>query len=320
MRMVYLLYFCSVFLNDTIRMELRQLKYFVNVAETNSFSEASRLLNITQSTLSQQIKQLENELGVMLFERSSHRVCLTDIGEAFLPEAKRALHAADVCIDRMNDIKGLKAGCLNIGSTFSFLPLLKDTVLLFMKEYPDIKLNIHCHDMETLIRMVKDRELDVALSYKPTSISPEIESHILFDNQLAVVVSEHHPLAGEEKVKFADIKRFPLVMPAKGLQARNAFDLLTRCSESQFNVRLEINEVNVIIDLVRSSKFLVTVISQAAVSHITGIKVITLDHQNTQMEGSFHILKDSNTKRSTKEFLKMLCENKSYNIALLDML
>lgn len=236
MRMVYWLYFCSVFINDTIRMELRQLKYFVNVAETNSFSEASRLLNITQSTLSQQIKQLENELGVMLFERSSHRVCLTDIGGAFLPEAKRTLHAADVCIDRMNDIKGLKAGSLNIGSTFSFIPLLKDTVLLFMKEYPDIKLNIHCHNMETLIRMVKDRELDVALSYKPTSISPEIESHILFDNQLAVVVSEHHTLAGAEKVKFADLKRFPFVMPAKGLQARNAFDLLTRGSESQFNV------------------------------------------------------------------------------------
>ena len=173
------------------------------------------MLNITQSTLSQQIKQLENELGVMLFERSSHRVRLTDIGEAFLPEARHTLHAADMCIDRMNDIRGLKAGCLNIGSTFSFIPLLKDTVLLFMKEYPDIKLNIHCHDMETLMRMVKDRELDVALSYKPTSVSPEIESHILFDNQLAVVVSEHHPLAGAERVKCADLKRFPFVMPAK---------------------------------------------------------------------------------------------------------
>ena len=88
--------FAAVFTNYTVRMELRQLRYFVSVAETNSFSEASRLLNITQSTLSQQVKQLENELGVMLFERSSHRVCLTDVGEAFLPEARRTLHAADV--------------------------------------------------------------------------------------------------------------------------------------------------------------------------------------------------------------------------------
>ena len=301
-------------------MELRQLKYFVNVAEINSFSEASRVLNITQSTLSQQIRQLENELGVTLLERSSHHVCLTDVGEVFLPEAKRTLRSADVCIERMNDIRGMKAGCLNIGSTFSFIPLLKDTVLLFMKEYPDIKLNIHCHDMETLMRMVKDRELDVALSYKPTIVCPEIESHILFDNRLAVVVSEHHPLANAEKVRCADLKRFPFVMPAKGLQARNASDLITRGSDNHFNVRLEINEVNVIIDLVRSSKFLVTVISQAAVSHLPGIKVITLDHQNTQMEGSFHILKDSYTKRSTKVFLKMLCENKSYNMALLDLL
>lgn len=301
-------------------MELRQLKYFVTVAEMSSFSAASRNLNITQSTLSQQIKQLENELGVVLFERTSHRVSITDVGEAFLPEAKRTLRAADVCIERMNDIRGLKAGSLHIGSTFSFLPLLKDTVLLFMKKYPDIKLNIHCHDMETLIGMVKERELDVALSYKPASVSPEIESHILFDNKLAVVVSDQHPLAGAEKVRCQDLKRYPFVMPAKGLQARNAFDHIIGDTESQFNVRLEINEVNVIIDLVRSSRSLVTVISQAAVSHIPGIKVITLDHQNTQMEGSFHILKDSYTKRSTKEFLKMLCENKSYNMALLDLL
>ena len=101
-------------------MELRQLRYFVNVAETNSFSVASRMLNITQSTLSQQIKQLENELGVILFERSSHHVCLTDVGEAFLPEARHTLHAADICIERMNDIRGLKAGCLHICLLYTF--------------------------------------------------------------------------------------------------------------------------------------------------------------------------------------------------------
>ena len=66
-------------------MELRQLKYFVKVAEMKNFSEAARLLNVTQSTLSQQIKQLEGELGVELFTRNSHHVDLTDIGKEFFP-------------------------------------------------------------------------------------------------------------------------------------------------------------------------------------------------------------------------------------------
>ena len=91
-------------------MELRQLRYFASVAETKSFSEASRVLNVTQSTLSQQIKQLEDELGVTLFERSSHHVGLTDVGEVFLPEAKQTLRSAEVCIERMNDIRDMKAG------------------------------------------------------------------------------------------------------------------------------------------------------------------------------------------------------------------
>lgn len=72
-------------------MELRQLKYFVKTAETLNFSEAARLLFITQSTLSQQIRSLEQELGTMLFVRDSHGVVLTESGEKLLPQAKKTL-------------------------------------------------------------------------------------------------------------------------------------------------------------------------------------------------------------------------------------
>ena len=78
-------------------MELRQLKYFQKVAELQNFSEASRLLNITQSTLSQQIKKLEEELNVTLLLRDSHHVQLTDIGEAILPAINRTLRDANAC-------------------------------------------------------------------------------------------------------------------------------------------------------------------------------------------------------------------------------
>lgn len=300
-------------------MELRQLKYFAKVAELKNFSEASRQLNITQSTLSQQIKQLEGELGVELLIRDSHHVGLTDIGEAFLPQVERTLSEAATCLDRIRDVQQLGSGKLNIGSTYSFLPLLKETVLQFMKTYPGVKMNICCHSMETLLNMLNEQRIDVALSYKPSYIHPEIDSHILFDNRLAVVVADTHPLAQQSTVRLADLEKFPFALPAKGLQARNTFDRIIDGLDYRFEVRMEINEVNVLIDLVRASGKLVTVLSEAALSRVPGIKTLNLDQAGTEMEGSFHVRKNAYMKRSTRQFLKMLCENRSYGMVLMDL-
>ncbi len=114
-------------------MELRQLRYFVKTAETLNFSEASRALFITQSTLSQQIKQLELEIGAPLFMRDSRTVQLTEAGSELLPYALRTLHEAQLCLDRMTDLNRLLAGTLNIGVTYSFSPILTETLLDFMK-------------------------------------------------------------------------------------------------------------------------------------------------------------------------------------------
>ena len=300
-------------------MELRQLRYFVKVAELNSFSEASRQLNITQSTLSQQVRQLENELGVELLIRDSHHVHLTDVGEAFLPQARKTLCEASTCIDRVRDIQQLGSGELNVGSTYSFLPLLKETVRQFIKQYPGIKLNICCHSMETLMAMLNERRIDLALSYKSSVVHPEISSHIMFDNRLAVVVSDTHPLANLDTVRLADLERFPFAMPAKGLQARYTFDHIVEGLDYRFNVRLKINEVTVLLDIVRASEHLFTVVSQAAVARTSGLKALRLDQSGTQMEGSFHVLQDAYMKRATKEFLRMLCENRSYGMALMEI-
>jgi len=300
-------------------MELRQLKYFAKVAELKNFSEASRQLNITQSTLSQQIRQLEGELGVELLVRDSHHVRLTDVGEAFLPEAERTLKAASSCIDRIHDVQELGIGELNIGSTYSFLPLLKETVIQFMKKYPGIKLNICSQPMETLQQMLDEGRIDIALSYKPLNQHPGIESHIMFDNRLAVIVADTHPLANQETVRLIDLEKFPFAAPAKGLQARNLFDRIIDGLDYRFNYRLEINDVHVLLDLVRASDKLFTVLSQAALTHTPGIKILTLDQQGTQMEGSFHFSKNSYMKRSTQEFLRMLCDTRAFGMAMMDM-
>ncbi len=181
-------------------MELRQLKYFVKAAETLNFSDAARALNIAQSSLSQQIKQLEEELDMQLFLRNSHSIRLTEAGEMMLPLALRTIHDAETCTDRIRDLKKLLTGTLNIGVTHSFSPILTETVVSFMKLYPGIKLNIVYKQMNELMELLAGRDIDFVLAFKPSCPMPDVESHILFQNSLAAVVSSSHPLARQEKV------------------------------------------------------------------------------------------------------------------------
>ena len=111
-------------------MEIRQLKYFLKVAETLNFSEASRKLYITQSTLSQQISHLEQEIGLPLFERNSHEVYLTEAGKELRPYAQNAVNSAEACVDHMNDLKEMLTGELNIGVTFSFSNIMSETLCM----------------------------------------------------------------------------------------------------------------------------------------------------------------------------------------------
>lgn len=234
-------------------MELRQLKYFVTTAEKLSFSEAARALSITQSTLSQQIAALEGELGVQLFERNKRKMRLTDMGTALLPSALCTLQDADACLHHIRDVQGLECGEINIGTTYTFSPLLQDTVLEFMKEHPHIRLNIFCKSMEELLEMLGHRQIDVALSYKPIDGGANIESHILFDSSLCAIVSKNHVLAKERSVTFRDLENHLVCLPAQGMQARCTLDrILSTISQTHMDVRLEINDINILCDLWRT--------------------------------------------------------------------
>ena len=114
-------------------MELRQLKYFLKLSETLNFSAAARELFITQSTLSQQIQQLEHEFSQPLFQRNSHEVSLTEAGQMLIPLAEETLHAADNCQMRMEELKNLMGGELNIGVTFSFTSIMAETLTAFLR-------------------------------------------------------------------------------------------------------------------------------------------------------------------------------------------
>ncbi len=296
-------------------MEFRQLRYFVKVAELRSFSEASKALFISQSTLSQQIKQLEEELGVELLVRDSRHVSMSDYGEQYLPYAKQVLKDVDTSTERMNDVRQLKIGTLNVGATYTFCPLLADTVRDYMKKYPGIKLKIYCRSMENLMEMLEHGQLDVALSYKPLQSYDDIDSHILFNSNLCVIAGKDNPVAKKERIRLAELENLPLVLPAKGLQARNAFDNLLYGQNFKFDVRLEINDLSMLLDMVSRTN-LVTLLSGATIHSNKNFVAISLDHPHSEMQGSFHLLKGTYCKNATKEFLKMLVENNSFLMAM----
>lgn len=176
-------------------MEIRQLKYFLKVAETLNFSEASRKLYITQSTLSQQISHLEQEIGLPLFERNSHEVYLTEAGKELRPYAQNAVNSAEACVDHMNDLKEMLTGELNIGVTFSFSNIMAETLIAFLHAYPHVKLNIQYRTMQELMDGLKKRELDLVLAFKPLKNEKAVDSRAIFSNRLAAIVNVNHPLA-----------------------------------------------------------------------------------------------------------------------------
>lgn len=289
-------------------MELRQLSYFAKAAETLNFSEAARMLCITQSTLSQQIKQLEESLNVQLFQRNSHSVALTEAGEELLPYALNALQAAETCIDRINDLKDSLTGNLNIGVTYSFSPILTETLFAFTEKYPHVKLNIYYKSMAELMDMLQHRQVDFVLAFKPIEHFEGIESHILFENYLAAVVNDRHPLARKEKVSLAELERFDIALPAPGMQARSVLNKITERFRCKLRIRIELNEVNILLKLVRQSN-LVTILSEAIIHNETGVKAIPLDAPDNEMKGCVHVLKNVYRKHSSIEFIRLLSES-----------
>lgn len=288
-------------------MELRQLKYFAKIAETLNFSEAAKQLFITQSTLSQQIKQLEAELDTPLLSRSSHHVALTEAGRLIYDHAKRTLHEADLCVQQIHDLNNLATGTLNIGVTYSFSPMLTETLISFMKLYPRIRLNIFYKSMSELMQMLRSGEVDFVLAFKPSQAVDGIESHILFQNFLSVVVGMNHPLAARDRITVPELEHYDLALPSKGLQARNAFDEIISPYAS-LKVRIELNEVNILLKLVRQS-MLVTVLAETSTLNEPMVKSIPLDIPDNSMAGCVHTLKNAYRKRSMQEFIRMLGES-----------
>ncbi|MDE5626774.1 MAG: LysR family transcriptional regulator, partial [Candidatus Amulumruptor sp.] len=178
----------------------------------------------------------------------------------------------------------------------------------FMRLYPKIKLNIFYKPMAELMDMLQARAVDFVLAFRPTARIDEIESHVLFDNHLAVIVRDGHPLARKERIGISDLGSYNLALPSKGLQARNAFDHYLSTRAEKLDIRIELNEVNILLELIKHSN-MVTVLAEATVYNQLGVKAIPLDLPSNEMEGCVHMLRKCYRKHSALRFIHMLRES-----------
>jgi LysR family cyn operon transcriptional activator len=214
---------------------------------------------------------------------------------------------------RLDELKNLVGGELNIGVTFSFASIMAETVTAFLRKYPHVKMNVTQSTMAELITQLEGHELDFVLAFRPTVANPKIESQVLFHHRLAAIVNENHALASRNSITLEELQHYDLALTRRGTQARSAFRHAIADHDYHYKIKVEMNTVYLLFRLVRESNY-VTILSESTVVGEHGLKAIPIVDTETpekEMQGCIHILKNAYVKNSTKEFVKMLGESTS---------
>ena len=198
-------------------MELRQLRYFVEVAEREHISEAAEHLHVAQSAISRQIANLEEELGASLFERVGRNVKLTPIGKVFLEHTLIALKAIDFAAKQVEEYLDPAKGTIKIGFPTSLASYVLPTVIsAFKKDYPDVSFHLRQGSYRFLIDAVKNRELNLAFLGPVPQKDESIDTTILFSESIHVLLPANHRFANQESVDLHDLRNENFVLFPQG--------------------------------------------------------------------------------------------------------
>ncbi|MGW3659771.1 LysR family transcriptional regulator [Streptomyces sp. NPDC005151] len=249
-------------------MQFQQLMYFVAVAETRHFTRAAEEVHVSQPSLSQQIRALENELGAELFSRARGNITLTDAGEALLPLARRILADADTARHEVQELAQLRRGRVRLGATPSLCTgLLPDVLRTFHDQHPGIQLLLEEGGSHDLVRELARGALDLALVVLPLpAASPALTTVELLQEDLVVVSAAEAPRPGKgASVRIADLQGEPLVMFRHGYDLRELTVAACRAEGFEPSFTVEGGEMDAVLGFVRAGLGVAVVPSMVAV-------------------------------------------------------
>lgn len=208
-------------------MDLRQLRFFLEIANCGGFTKAAEKLYIAQSALSTAIKNLEDELGTELFSRKNKRVTLTPEGELLAEHAVRILRMMDRAHQEIGDMKNLMKGEVRVGLT----PMLSSfffpkIIASFKRKYPNMRLSIIGDSARNLRRRIENGELDIGVI---VGDAPEsLDSHSILREEIIACVSKNHRFAGNRTMPLKDLLNEPLLLFGNGYSIREIIDEAAR--------------------------------------------------------------------------------------------
>jgi DNA-binding transcriptional LysR family regulator len=191
-------------------MELRTLRAFVEVVRQGGFSKAAQAVFATQSTVSKAVKQLEDELGVLLLDRIGHRTRLTAAGEIVYRRAASMLVEREDLVSELDDLRGLKRGSLRIGFSVGSSILFAPLFATYRQRYPGIDVRFAVHGNKRLEELLLSGELDLAAMLLP--LPQALQWQDVYTEPLVVLMPNDHSLAQKKKIDLTSLAESPFIL------------------------------------------------------------------------------------------------------------
>ncbi|KEO83253.1 LysR family transcriptional regulator [Tumebacillus flagellatus] len=187
-------------------MDIRQLTYFVEVARQGSFTQASLTLHVTQPTISKMVRNLEEELGVTLFDRSQKKIHLTDVGEVVYARSLDILQSLHNLHSALDDVRQIQTGTLRIGlPPMVGAPFFASLLADFHQRYPHVRIQLEEHGGKRVEQLVEEGSLDFGATVLPVD-TDVFDIHPFYNEELKLLVPAGHRLAGRERVQFGELR------------------------------------------------------------------------------------------------------------------
>jgi LysR family transcriptional regulator, cyn operon transcriptional activator len=289
-------------------MLLRHIRYFLAVAEYRNFTRAAEALHVSQPTLSQQIRQLEDTLDVQLLDRSGRTIQLTDAGAAYMRYAQRALQDLEAGKRAIHDVQELSRGTLRLAMTPTFTAYLIGPLLeKYNRRYPNITLNILEMSQDRMEALLNEDALDVGIAFNDTH-SPDIETQVLFVEALAMVVGKSHPYAKKRAVLTSrEFEREALVLLNEEFATRHYIDRYCRQHGVAPRIAMEVNSISAVIEIVQRSA-LATLLPAAIAREHSELCLVDLESALPQRTAALLLRQGAYRSAAARAFITLALE------------